>query len=66
MTLGEKIYQRRTDLGLTQADVGRRVGRTGACVGRWENGDRPIDSRDLEKLAEALQTQFVIGRLVWG
>ncbi|WP_416878666.1 helix-turn-helix domain-containing protein [Litorimonas sp.] len=33
----------RTELGLTQSELGERVQKDGQTVGRWERGDNPID-----------------------
>ena len=38
MTFGEVIRTARTAAGLTQAELGRRIGVSGVAVGQWENG----------------------------
>lgn len=40
--LGQKLRSRRTDLGLTQADLAERLGVSrGQTIAAWEKGERP-------------------------
>ncbi len=39
MDLGEKIKQRREDMGLTMEDLGDRVGVAKSTIMKWEHGD---------------------------
>ena len=57
MTIGEKIFTRRKQLGLTLEDVGQAVGVAKSTVKKWESGF--IESMRLdkiEKLAAVLDT----------
>ena len=39
------VKQFRKALGLSQEEVGRRVGVTGVSISRIESGDRPLSNR---------------------
>ena len=57
MKMGEKIKQRRLELGFSVDEVARRLGKNRATIYRYENGnikDLPIDV--LVPLAEILET----------
>ena len=41
--LPKEIRFLRTEMGLTQAQLGQLVGRDGQSVGRWERGEAPIE-----------------------
>ena len=41
--LPKEIRFLRTEMGLTQAQLGHLVGRDGQSVGRWERGEAPIE-----------------------
>ena len=41
--LPKEIRFLRTEMGLTQAQLGQLVGRDGQSVGRWERGEMPIE-----------------------
>lgn len=57
MTIGDRIKQRRIELGLTADDLANRIGKSRATVYRYENGDiESFPTTVLEPLAEALQT----------
>lgn len=50
----EQIRFVRTELGMTQSDLGGLLGVTGLTVGRWERGENPMDKSNetlLRKLA---------------
>ena len=56
MTAGEKIRKRRLELGITQKDVAKMIGTTGAYVSAVEKQKRVVKKETrLEKFAEALQ-----------
>jgi transcriptional regulator with XRE-family HTH domain len=66
MTVGQRIKQRRKDMGISADELGKRIGKNRATIFRYENGEiekLPIDV--LEPIAEALLTtpQFLMG---WG
>ena len=46
---GKELRFLRTEMGMTQAELARVVSREGLAIGRWERGERPIDTN-----AEAL------------
>lgn len=55
MTLGEKIRSRRLELGLTQAQLGKRVGWQDSRIGAYERNTVVPRKEALRKLAEALE-----------
>jgi repressor LexA len=56
MRLGDKIKQRRLELGLTLEDVGKVVGVAKSTVNKWESGDIENMRKDkIELLAKALR-----------
>jgi transcriptional regulator with XRE-family HTH domain len=57
-TLGDVIVGRLRELGLRAADLARLVGTTEATVSRWVNGRSRPGTRNLERLAEALQLPY--------
>jgi predicted transcriptional regulator len=56
--LGEAVRQLRTELGLTQKQLGKRAKLTQSAVARLEAGDVVPTLRVLERIAEALGTQL--------
>lgn len=55
MTIGERIKQRRKELGLTMHELSERVGVAEATISRWESGDIENMRRDkIVSLAKAL------------
>ena len=52
---GEFIYQKRKSLGLTQEELGRKLGVTNKAVSKWEVGETTPDIMMLEPLASILQ-----------
>ncbi len=55
MTIGEKIKARRTSIGMSADELGRRIGRSRATVYRLESGDiSSFSPGALELLANAL------------
>lgn len=46
MTISEIIQSTRKDLGLSQEDFGKALGRTKAAVSNWENGRNSPDRYD--------------------
>lgn len=56
MTTGEKIKKRRLELGITQKDVAKMIGTTGAYVSAVEKQKRSVKKETrLTKFAEALK-----------
>jgi transcriptional regulator with XRE-family HTH domain len=53
-TFGDRIRNRRKALGLTQADLAKKVRVLNTSVCRWETGQCPPELRRLPALAKAL------------
>ncbi len=59
--LGYKIFQLREKLGLTQADLARRMGTKQQAIARLERGDyEGFTLKTLERIAKATKTELVI------
>ena len=57
MEMGQKIYNLRTNKGMTLEELGNKVGVGKSTVRKWENGMIANMRRDkIAKLAEALET----------
>ena len=64
MTVGQRIKQRRKDMGMSADELGKRIGKNRATIFRYENGDienLPVDV--LKPIAEVLLTtpQYLMG-----
>lgn len=61
--LGNRIKQRRLELGLTQEDIAKKIGVNRSTVSSWEIERREPDGEILAKLANILQctTDFLLG-----
>jgi len=57
-TLGKKIKKRRKEAGLTQEDLGYKVGISRAYMGYIEQGRYAPSLEVLEKIAKALKTKI--------
>ena len=55
-TPGERLRQRRLELGLTQEEVGRKFGIGRATIGRWERGEGPVPRRYFRALFQVLSS----------
>lgn len=55
--IGQKLRQKRNELGLSQAELGRRVGATQNTISRYELGLTPISNNLLLLLAQALSVE---------
>lgn len=55
-TLGERLKAYRKNSKLTQVELAKRVGVSGATVSQWESGDTSPKGKNLHKLAQALST----------
>ena len=59
MSIGNKIRQRRKELGLTQAELGKRVHKSSQVISNWERGyTTGIAADDLQQLSAALDTDM--------
>lgn len=56
LAFGKRVANLRDELGLTQIELGKRVGVTGTCVWNWEGGNTFPRSAALSKLARSLGT----------
>lgn len=54
MDVGYKLYQLRRERGLTQAELGRKVGVSEAAIRAYETGKRRPKQAHLERMADAL------------
>lgn len=52
MEFSRMVRQHRDRLGLTQDELGEKVGQTGSSVSKWESGDSKPRTSTLRKLAE--------------
>lgn len=61
MTVGEIIYNRRKELGLTLEEIGNATGVSKSTVKKWEDGYIANMRRDkIEKLAKVLQISPIV------
>jgi transcriptional regulator with XRE-family HTH domain len=58
MDVGYKLYQLRRERGLTQAELGRRVGVSEAAIRAYETDKRRPKRVHLERIAEALGIRY--------
>lgn len=54
-TLGKRIRDRRTEIGLTQRDIGAALGRSAGAVTQWELDTTKPNGQNLIKLSKLLQ-----------
>lgn len=54
MTIGEKIYALRKELGLSQKDFAEKVGTSQSAINYWENGKRQPRLEQIQKIVSAL------------
>lgn len=55
MDIGSKIKELRESKGLTQKELGKRIGVTAVTITRYERGDRNPSIKILNKIADALE-----------
>ena len=57
MNIGERIKQRRKQLGISAEELAERIGKSPATIYRYENGEiSKVDSSMLRPISDALQT----------
>lgn len=61
MVSGGLILEARKRAGLTQAELGRRVGRPQSVIGRWERGEVLPSLETLRKLIRACGLELTFG-----
>jgi ribosome-binding protein aMBF1 (putative translation factor) len=59
--LARLIIHKRTELGLSQADLADRMGTTPSVISRLENGQHSITMKTLQRVAAALERHLVVG-----
>ncbi len=59
--LARLVIVRRAQLGLSQADLARRMDSSQSVVSRIESGQHPTNTATLKKVAEALEGRAVVG-----
>jgi ribosome-binding protein aMBF1 (putative translation factor) len=60
-TLARIVIRRRGQMGLSQAELARRMGTSHSAISRIESGRHPTTVQTLRRLAAALQTHLVVG-----
>ena len=56
MKLGEKLKQLRITNGMSQAELGKKIGMTAQAISSWERGKTDIDIKKLSEICEILGT----------
>lgn len=59
--LARIVIRRRGQLGLSQAELAKRMGTSHSAVSRIESGQHRTTVQTLRRLADALQTHLVVG-----
>lgn len=59
MSTGEKIKQARKEAGLTQKELGDKLGITYQQIGQYENGKRKPKLETLQRIADALEIEML-------
>ena len=57
----ELVFRLRTEAGLTQAELAKRMGTTQSAIARIEGGGSRPTLETLERLARAVGKEFVVG-----
>lgn len=64
MTIGERIKNRRIDLGMTQQELAEKIGYKGkTAISKIEAGERDLRQGKIKPIAEALETttEYIMG-----
>ena len=59
--LARIVIMRRASLGISQAELARRMGTTASVISRIESGQHATNARTLQRLASALEARAVLG-----
>ena len=59
MTTGEIIKAERKKAGLTQVELGKKIGVSGSMIGQWENNLRNPKNESILKLGSVLGESFI-------
>lgn len=64
MSMQERLKSLRKEIGLTQAEMAKKVGVTSSAYGFWERGRNEPDLKMIAKLAEIfdVSTDYLLGR----
>lgn len=65
MTIGEKIKQARKKSGLTQKELGEKLGVSAAMIAQYENNKRNPKWKTLKKIADALNMPVIDLSVDW-
>ena len=57
MSIGQRIRERREELGLSQAELARRLGVSQSTVGNYEAGISSPNGENLLRLFDCLETE---------
>ncbi len=65
--IGQQIKRRREELGYSQTDLARIIGKSPAAISQFESGHRFPSTQVLTKLADALRvtTEYLLGKKEW-
>jgi predicted transcriptional regulator len=58
--IAEKVFERRTEIGMSQRELAELVGTTQSAIARLERGGRPPRIDTLLKIAEALECELIV------
>jgi len=58
--IAKDVARRRTELGLSQVELAKRVGTTQSAIARLESGGRPPRIDTLLRIADALDSDLVV------
>ena len=58
--IAEKVFERRTGIGMSQRELAELVGTTQSAIARLERGGRPPRIDTLLKIAEALDCELLV------
>lgn len=59
--LARVVIMRRAALGISQAELARRIGSTPSVISRIESGQHATNARTLQRLAAGLEARAVLG-----
>lgn len=58
MTIGEHIREKRKERGLSQKELGKKLGVSGSMIGQYETGQRKPRLEQLRRIASALAVEW--------
>lgn len=62
MSIGEAIQAARKKAGLTQVELGEKLGVSGSMIGQWENNLRKPKNETIQNIADALELGYLIDK----